>query len=111
MPRVGNQAFVDYLNLHGGNTRINNRYLSTSTCVFAETQYAHRHDLIPVLPGRFLGFHQPNVELHILDDLQWVQCAGEDNTNANCTIGYVANILDGIIDDHSGPYDGILMGC
>lgn len=36
---------------------------------------------------------------------------GQDNTNALCEIGAVPNIFEGDEDDHSGPYDGITMGC
>lgn len=36
---------------------------------------------------------------------------GQDNTDAQCTIGYVPSLLEGDINDHPGPYDGVLMGC
>ncbi|KAF8623157.1 hypothetical protein AX17_007545 [Amanita inopinata Kibby_2008] len=88
MPRVGNQAFVDYVNGFGGNTRINNKY-----------------DIVPTIPGRFLDFHHTNTEVHILESLQWVRCDGEDNEGSQCTIGYVPDIFAGRVEDHEGPYD------
>jgi hypothetical protein len=37
---------------------------------------------VPILPGRFLGFHHPTGEIHIQADNSWVSCPGEDNTSA-----------------------------
>jgi predicted lipase len=59
MPRVGNQAFADYVDSHLDVTHINNR-----------------EDPIPILPGRFLGFHHPSGEVHITDSGIWESCPG-----------------------------------
>jgi hypothetical protein len=61
MPRVGNQAFVDFVDgqLAGLVTHINNK-----------------EDPIPILPGRFLGFHHPSGEVHIQDSGAWDACPG-----------------------------------
>lgn len=40
-----------------------------------------------------------------------VLASGQDNTNALCEIGTVPNLFVGDEDDHSGPYDGVTMGC
>jgi len=93
-PRVGNQAFVDYVNARRDVSRVINR-----------------KDIVPIVPGRFLGFAHVNGEKHILDSLAWVDCPGQDNTNSQCTIGYTPNLWSGTPGDHSGPYDGVHMGC
>ncbi|KAH6915706.1 lipase [Coprinopsis sp. MPI-PUGE-AT-0042] len=94
MPRVGNDAFVSLLNSQATMNRINNQ-----------------DDLVPIVPGRFLGFSHTEGEIHILDNNSWVSCPGTDNTNAQCTIGYVPNLLSGDAGDHSGPFNGIKIGC
>lgn len=84
--------------------------------------HAFRRDLIPIVPGRFLSIHQPNIESHILNNLRWVQWPGDGIPGANCTRWYVAKIFDGVhvLDLSSeisgprtekGPYDGILVRC
>ncbi|KIP07433.1 hypothetical protein PHLGIDRAFT_105650 [Phlebiopsis gigantea 11061_1 CR5-6] len=95
LPRVGNQAFADYVDAHVPSlTHINNK-----------------KDPVPILPGRLLGFHHPSGEVHIDQSGKWIACAGQDNTNAECEIGDVPSVLESDLDDHSGPYDGISMGC
>ncbi|KAF9466209.1 lipase [Collybia nuda] len=94
MPRVGNQAFADYVDSHLHLAHVNNQ-----------------DDIVPIVPGRFLGFHHPRGEKHILNSNAWVDCPGQDNTDSQCTIGYVPNIFSGETGDHSGPYDGIKMSC
>lgn len=95
MPRVGNQAFADYIDAH----------------VTSQTHINNKKDPIPIVPGRGLGFHHPSGEVHINKTGVWVSCAGQDNTNDQCEIGSVPNILVSNIADHLGPYDGISMGC
>ncbi|KAF5354572.1 hypothetical protein D9758_011172 [Tetrapyrgos nigripes] len=95
MPRVGNQAFANYVDANvKGVRRVNNK-----------------RDLVPVIPLRLMAFRHPSGEKHILDSGEWVACSGQENTAANCTLGYVPTIFNGDADDHSGPYDGITMGC
>ncbi|KAF8075186.1 alpha/beta-hydrolase [Lyophyllum atratum] len=94
MPRVGNQAFADYVDANVPLTRITNK-----------------NDVVPILPGRFLGFHHPQGENHIQTDNSWVTCPGQDNTDKRCTVGDVRTILGGSIKDHSGPYDTVTIGC
>ena len=63
MPRVGNQAFanwVDSSRLSGQVTHINNK-----------------KDPVPILPGRFLGYHHALGEVHIADSNAWENCPGE----------------------------------
>ena len=36
---------------------------------------------------------------------------GQDNTSTECIVGDVPNIFESDPDDHTGPYDGIEMGC
>ncbi|KAF7317835.1 Glycoside hydrolase family 5 protein [Mycena kentingensis (nom. inval.)] len=94
MPRVGNQAFADHASIGSTVTHINNQ-----------------EDIVPILPGRFLGFHHPTGEVHIQDSGVWDACPGEDNTSNLCSTGDVPTIFSGDTDDHDGPYDGVFMGC
>ncbi|KAF9026312.1 lipase [Hymenopellis radicata] len=96
LPRVGNQAFADYMDGTYGTqlTHVNNK------C-----------DPVPILPGRGLGYHQPSGEVHIDDSDAWNSCPGQDNTDEACTTGAVPNIFAGDLGDHSGPFDGIVTRC
>lgn len=95
LPRVGNQAFADYVDAHVTSfNRINNM-----------------EDPVPILPGRFLGFHHPSGELHIQDSGAWDACPGQDNTSDLCIVGDVPTIFSADESNHDGPYDGIEMGC
>lgn len=95
MPRVGNQEFADYVDAH----------------VTSLTHINNKEDIVPILPGRFLGFHHPSGEIHIQDSGSWVSCPGQDNTSDQCEVGAVPNIFESDEGDHSGPYDGVTMGC
>lgn len=58
--QVGNQAFADYVDAHATSlNHINNK-----------------KDPIPILPGRFLGYHHPSGEIHIGSDSVWSACPG-----------------------------------
>ncbi|KAF8586046.1 lipase [Ramaria rubella] len=95
MPRVGNPAFADYLDAHFPDlTHINNK-----------------EDVVPILPGEFLGFQHPHGEIHINDSGAWDACAGDDNDSDLCSTGDVPNIFEGDTSDHNGPFNGITMGC
>ncbi|KAJ6474669.1 lipase [Mycena vitilis] len=94
LPRVGNQAFADYASIGNTITHVNNK-----------------EDIVPILPGMFLGFHHPTGEVHIQDSGVWDTCPGEDNPSDLCTTGDVPNILEGDESDHDGPYDGVDMSC
>ncbi|OJT15446.1 Lipase [Trametes pubescens] len=60
LPRVGNQVFADFVDGSGVQVQhINNM-----------------EDLVPILPGRFLGYHHPSGEIHIQDSGTWVSCPG-----------------------------------
>ncbi|TFK69116.1 alpha/beta-hydrolase [Pluteus cervinus] len=91
-PRVGNEAFADYVDAHVNVSRVNNK-----------------EDPIPIMPGRLLGYSHPSGEKHIQDDETWIACPGQDNTDALCTTGDVTDILSGVLADHNGPYDGVSM--
>ncbi|KAF8800420.1 lipase class 3 family protein, partial [Phlegmacium glaucopus] len=94
MPRVGNQAFADYLDAHLDVTHINNK-----------------KDMVPIVPAPFLGYRNPSGEVHITEDNQWVSCPGQENPSTQCIVGDVPNIFDANQADHAGPYDGVTMGC
>jgi len=69
LPRVGNQAFADYVDAHQHLTHINNK-----------------KDPIPIVPGRFLGFHHPAGEVHIMDDNSWVSCQDKTTLHLNARL-------------------------
>ncbi|KDQ61916.1 hypothetical protein JAAARDRAFT_66920 [Jaapia argillacea MUCL 33604] len=97
MPRVGNQYFANYVDAHSSSTPV--------------THINNMKDPVPILPGRFLGYHHPSGEIHIKEDGTWVSCPGQDNTNSQCEGGDVSNIFVADEGNHDGPYDGITMGC
>ncbi|KZT69279.1 lipase [Daedalea quercina L-15889] len=95
LPRVGNQAFADYVDALGASvTHINNK-----------------EDFVPILPGMFLGFVHPAGEVHIEDSGAWAACPGQDNGSTECIVGDVPTIFSGVESDHDGPYGGVTMGC
>jgi hypothetical protein len=95
MPRVGNQEFADYVDANTQLTRVTNR-----------------KDPVPILPGRFLGFHHPSGENHIEDPTTaWYACPGQDNTSDLCIVGQVPNVFESDSSDHEGPYGDVEMGC
>jgi predicted lipase len=62
MPRVGNQAFADFVDgeLSGNVTHVNNQ-----------------EDPVPTVPGRFLGYRHASGEIHIQDSGAWDSCPGK----------------------------------
>lgn len=92
-PRVGNDAFNKYVDGNVNLERITNK-----------------GDMVPTLPGRFVGFAHPKGEIHIQQDGSWITCPGSDNTDPRCTTGAVVNLVKGgSVMDHMGPYDGVTM--
>ena len=69
LPRVGNQAFADYVDSHITN-------LDGGTGL---TRITNKKDPIPTTPGMFLGFHHPSGEIHIEDNNAWDACPGKSN--------------------------------
>ncbi|KDQ19508.1 hypothetical protein BOTBODRAFT_28084 [Botryobasidium botryosum FD-172 SS1] len=94
MPRVGNQWFADWIDAN----------------ITDLSRITNMKDVIPIVPGRGIGFHHPSQEKHILSGTNWVACAGQDNTDTSCTTGAVPNIFAGSLGDHGGPYDGVSIG-
>ncbi|KAJ3849049.1 Alpha/Beta hydrolase protein [Lentinula lateritia] len=94
-PRVGNPAFASLIDQHVPSFKhINNE-----------------KDLIPIVPGRFLGYAHPAGEIHIVSPGNVVLCSGDDDaTDSQCIIDTVPNIFEGDILNHLGPYDGISIG-
>ncbi|KAI0258641.1 Alpha/Beta hydrolase protein [Gloeopeniophorella convolvens] len=93
LPRVGNQAFADYVDAHLNLTHINNE-----------------EDPIPIVPGRFLGYVHPSGEIHIQDSGVWSVCPGQENPSTSCTDGDVPSIFGSNETNHDGPYDGVELG-
>ncbi|KIK79390.1 hypothetical protein PAXRUDRAFT_834128 [Paxillus rubicundulus Ve08.2h10] len=94
LPRVGNQAFANYVDANLHLTHINNL-----------------KDPIPICPGMFLDFVHPAGEVHIESSGEWTVCPGQDNPSTRCIVGDVPNILESDESNHDGPYNGIEMGC
>ncbi|CAE6499977.1 unnamed protein product [Rhizoctonia solani] len=94
MPRVGNPEFA---------ALVDSKITDISRIV-------NEKDIVPIVPGRGLGFQHVSGEKHIISPGNWVTCAGRDNTDAKCTIGTVSNVLAGDLNDHGGPYEGISIG-
>ncbi|GLB37516.1 putative lipase (class 3) [Lyophyllum shimeji] len=94
-PRVGNAAFASLLDSKVSDLkRVNNK-----------------KDIVPIVPGRFLGFAHGQGEVHILSPGNAVACSGADNAvDAQCQIQTVPTIFDGNVLDHLGPYEGINIG-
>ncbi|EGN98489.1 hypothetical protein SERLA73DRAFT_56451 [Serpula lacrymans var. lacrymans S7.3] len=94
-PRVGNPAWASLFDSKITNfMRINNE-----------------KDIIPIVPGRFLGFSHVQGEVHIVSPGDAVECPGDDDaTDGQCTIKTVPNVFEGDILDHLGPYQGIYIG-
>ncbi|CAK5263400.1 unnamed protein product [Mycena citricolor] len=93
LPGVGNAAFASFV--------------SSSNTV---THVSNREDLVPVLPGSWMGYRQPTGEIHI-DASTWYACPGVDNTSKLCTAGAVPTLLQGKTSDHAGPYNGVEIRC
>ncbi|KAH7885279.1 Alpha/Beta hydrolase protein [Phlebopus sp. FC_14] len=94
-PRVGNPAWA-----------------SIFDATISEFQRVNNQkDVVPIVPGRFLGFSHVQGEVHLISPNNAVECPGDDDaTDPDCTIMTVPNILDGNILDHLGPYQGIYIG-
>ncbi|KIY63330.1 lipase [Cylindrobasidium torrendii FP15055 ss-10] len=94
LPRVGNQEFADYVD---------------STMSGKIVHITNKDDLVPIIPGRGLGYHHPSGEVHITDDDVWNACPGQDSEADGCTIDDVPNVLVGDVGDHKGPYNGVII--
>ncbi|PVF97005.1 alpha/beta-hydrolase [Serendipita vermifera] len=91
-PRVGNQAWVTWLDSNVPDlTRINNK-----------------NDIVPTVPTRAMGYVGSDGEVHIRLDGSWAVCPGNDNMEIGCT---ARDVVLGNIIDHLGPYDGVWIGC
>ena len=73
------------------------------------THINNKEDPTPTEPPQLLGYVQPAGEIHIEDSGVWVACPGQDNPSPQCSVGDV-NILNENMNDHYGPYNGVLMG-
>ncbi|VDB87982.1 unnamed protein product [Peniophora sp. CBMAI 1063] len=97
MPRVGNAAWADFVDGLAPRLRV--------------VRVNNGHDPVPIVPGQFLGYRHPSGELHINTPGEWTACPGQDNPSVNCSVGAVPDVLSADLHAHSGPYDGVWMGC
>ncbi|KAG8883892.1 hypothetical protein FRB97_005730 [Tulasnella sp. 331] len=86
-PRVGNAAWATYI-----------------TNSYTITRVTHNYDPVPIVPFEDWGYEHPAGEIHIDTSGVWNSCAGIENGSTECEDGQVSSILDGVIDDHLGPY-------
>jgi hypothetical protein len=76
--KVGNRAFADYADAHLHLHRINNKRV----CIYGHRRFNSLYcnfttqDLVPILPGKFLGYHHASGEIHIRESEEWVECPG-----------------------------------
>ncbi|KAJ7777388.1 lipase [Mycena metata] len=89
LPRVGNKNFADYVDAHN----------------LSLTRITNKKDPIPVVPEQVLGYEHPSGEIHITNKSS--SSAGQDDGNALCSVGEVADVLEGILSDHDGRCDGV----
>ncbi|KAF9481531.1 alpha/beta-hydrolase [Pholiota conissans] len=94
-PRVGNPDFAALMDSEVADfKRVNNEL-----------------DIVPIVPGRFLGFEHPQGEIHIISPGNAVSCPGDDDaSDSQCQIQSVPNIAEGNLLNHLGPYEGISIG-
>ncbi|KZV99888.1 alpha/beta-hydrolase [Exidia glandulosa HHB12029] len=94
MPRVGNQAFADWVDEHIPDLRhINNL-----------------HDPVPIVPWTAWGFAHPSGEVHIQPKNVWVACPGQDNESRGCSRGDTPWLVNSRLTDHIWFYDGLIVG-
>lgn len=62
----------------------------------------NKNDLVPIMPGRFMGYKQISGEIHITDDGVWNHCPGQDNEEEGCAIAAAPNILHADFIKHFG---------
>lgn len=103
---------------------VSSLHLDLSTICVLPLRLCFRHDIVPILPGRFVGFAHTEGEVHIVNSGAWISCpgkissyclpisgaqailliSGQDNTNAECLIGYVPTLFNGNAGNHVGEY-------
>ncbi|QRV84521.1 Lipase (class 3) [Ceratobasidium sp. AG-Ba] len=111
MPRVGNPAFATLIDSKARKLLFLSAVISPSSIQIKDLAHINNEkDIVPIVPGRGLGFAHPSGEKHILSPGNWVACSGQDNTDPQCTIGTVSNVLVGDLGDHGGPYEGVSIG-
>ncbi|CAE6496700.1 unnamed protein product [Rhizoctonia solani] len=93
-PRVGNQEFANLMDQK----------------VTDFSRITNLKDEVPIVPGRFLGYHHFSGEKHIESTGVWNACGGQDNTSTDCSTGAVPDIIQGNLIDHLGPYEGVWIG-
>ncbi|KAJ7828057.1 Alpha/Beta hydrolase protein [Mycena olivaceomarginata] len=97
-PRVGTPDFVSFFDSQVTDfKRVNNENVQSLAYISID-----RRTLVPIVPGRFLGFAHPQGEIHIVD--------GDTKEIEKCQIKTVPSILSGNIIHHLGPYNGIFIG-
>ncbi|KAJ8502579.1 hypothetical protein ONZ45_g11632 [Pleurotus djamor] len=90
-PRFGNEAFV--------------KFFESKLPQFKRIN--HGRDVVPIVPGRFLGYMHLKGEIHVMRNGTTVGCPGNDNTeDEQCHIKSVPNLVKGNIAHHLGPYPG-----
>jgi len=92
LPRVGNQAFANYIDAHA----------------LSLQHVTNDNDMIPRLPSTDFGYEHPSGEVFItqVGGSTYDSCPGQENYN--CAIGIF--FLEDSISPHDGPYAGVMLG-
>ncbi|KAJ7367085.1 hypothetical protein DFH08DRAFT_184923 [Mycena albidolilacea] len=73
----------------------------------------NENDLVPIVPGRFLGFSHLQGEIHIVDDdSKEIVARRETTVLMKTSVGskIVPGILSGNALHHLGPYNRVFIG-
>ena len=113
-PRVGNDAYANYFDSKASQSFVPFTAQTFTNMISQVSDFVrvnNEKDIVPILPGRGLGYSHPQGEIHIRSPGSAVACQGNDNaSDPECTIRTVPDIFVGDITDHLGPYEGISVG-
>jgi len=92
LPRVGNQAFANYIDAHA----------------LSLQHVTNDNDIVPRLPSTDFGYEHPSGEVFItsVGGSTYDACPGQENYN--CAIGIF--FLEDSTSPHDGPYAGVMIG-
>ncbi|KAF8605881.1 alpha/beta-hydrolase [Ceratobasidium sp. AG-I] len=91
-PRVGNGVFADFMDKK----------------VTDVVRVTNKRDVVPTIPPLGMLYAHSSGEKHVNAQGAWSDCAGQDNSNVNCSRGQT--LVQGVaFPDHLGPYSGGVM--
>ncbi|KIK09191.1 hypothetical protein K443DRAFT_127635 [Laccaria amethystina LaAM-08-1] len=96
LPRIGNPAFAQLVDSMLPDFRRINRQL----------------DIVPIIPGRFLGYSHPQGQIHLISPGNTFACSGDDDatdSNLKCQIQSVPSVLAKSILNHISLHHDIAI--